>query len=158
MQFVDSFTYLGSLITNDGSCSRDITSRIAKTASSMRRLSNPIFRKHRISIRTNINVYRALVVSVLFYSSESWSTTLADRRRLDVFNIRCQRRLLAAAHQQPKHPRTHQATNRIISPTTTPPTLVRTSPSHAIPLLVLRLQPNNSWQENTKRSPQNEMG
>ena len=32
VQFVDSFTYLGSLITNDGSSSRDITSRIAKAA------------------------------------------------------------------------------------------------------------------------------
>ena len=36
--FVDSFTYLGSLITNDGSSSRDITSRIAKAASAMYRL------------------------------------------------------------------------------------------------------------------------
>ena len=38
--FVDSFTYLGSLITNDGSSSRVITSRIAKAASAMYRLSN----------------------------------------------------------------------------------------------------------------------
>ena len=61
--------------------------------------------------------------------------------------------VLAAAHHQPKHPSTHQATNRIISPTTT---LVRTSPSHIIlpPCTKgLRLQSNNSWLEITKRSP-----
>ena len=92
--FVDSFTYLGSLITNDGSSSRDITYRIAKAASAMYRLSNPLFRKHRISIQTKINMYRALVVSVLLYGSEAWVTTLADRRRPDVFDMRCQRRLL----------------------------------------------------------------
>ena len=63
--FVDSFTYIGSLITNDGSSSRDITFRIAKAASAMCRPSNPLFRKHRISIRTKINMYRALVVFVL---------------------------------------------------------------------------------------------
>ena len=40
--------------------------------------------------------------------------------------------ILAAAHQQPKHPCTYQATNRIISPMTTPPTLVQISPPHAI--------------------------
>ena len=51
VMFVESSTYLGSLITNDGSSSRDITSRIAKAASAMCRLSNPLFRKHRISIR-----------------------------------------------------------------------------------------------------------
>ena len=100
--FVDSFTYLGSLITNDGSSSRDITSRIAKAASAMTlcRLSNPLFRKHRISIQTKINMYRALVVSVLLYGSEAWATTLADRRRLDVFDMRCPRRLLRVFWQQ----------------------------------------------------------
>ena len=100
VMFVDSFTYLGSLITNDGSSSRDITSRIAKAASDMCRLSTPLFRKHSISIRTKINMYRALVVSVLLYGSEAWTTTLADRRRLDVFGMRCQRRLLGVFWQQ----------------------------------------------------------
>ena len=56
VQCVDSFTYLGSLITNDVSSSGDITSRIAKAASAMCRLSHPLFRKHRISIRTKINI------------------------------------------------------------------------------------------------------
>ena len=62
VQFVDSFTYIGSLITNDVA---------------MYGLSNPLFRTHRISIRTKINMYRALIVSDLLYGSEAWSTTLA---------------------------------------------------------------------------------
>ena len=66
----------------------------------MCRLSNPLFRKHRISIRTKINMYRALVVSVLLYGSAAWASTLADRRRLDVFDMRCQRRLLRVFWQQ----------------------------------------------------------
>ena len=67
----------------------------------MCRLSNPLFRKHRISIRTtNSNMYRALVVSVLLYGSGAWATTLADRPRLDVFDMRCQRRLLRVFWQQ----------------------------------------------------------
>ena len=61
---------------------------------------NPLFRQHRISIRTKINMYRALVVPVLLYGSEAWATTLADRRRLDVFDMRCQRRLLRVFWQQ----------------------------------------------------------
>ena len=109
------FTYLGSLITNDGSYSRDITSRIAKAASAMCRLSNPLFRQHRISIRTKINMCRALVVSVLLYGSEAWATTLADRRRLDVFDMRCQRRLLRVFWQQ-------HVSNQSISERTRQPT------------------------------------
>ncbi len=45
-------------------------------------------------------MYRALVVSVLLYGSEAWITTLADRRRLDVFDMRCQRRVLCVFWQQ----------------------------------------------------------
>ena len=88
------------MITNDGSSYRDTKSRIAKAASAMCRLSNPLFRKHRISIRTKINMYRALVVSVLLYGSDAWATTFADRRRQDVFDMRCQRRLLRVFWQQ----------------------------------------------------------
>ena len=113
--FVDSFTYLGSLITNDGSSSRDITSRIAKAASAVYRLSNPLFHKHRISIQTKINMYRALVVSVLLYGSEAWATTLADRRRLDVFDMHCQRRLLRVFLQQ--HISNHSIRERTKQPT-----------------------------------------
>ena len=80
------------------SSSRDITSRITKAASAMCRLSNPLFRKHRISIRTQMNMY--LFVSVLLCGSEAWATTFADRRRLNVFDMRCQRRLLRVFWQQ----------------------------------------------------------
>ena len=113
--FVDFFKYIRSLITNDGSSSRDITSRIAKAASTMYRLSNPLFCKHHISIQTKINMYRALVVSVLLYGSEAWATTLADRRRPDVFEMHCQRRLLRVFWQQ--HISNHSIRERTKQPT-----------------------------------------
>ncbi len=81
----------------------------------MYRQSNPLFCKHRIRIRTKINMYHALVFSVLLYGSEAWSTTLADRRRLDVFDIRCQRRLLRVFWQQ--HISNRSIRERIKQPT-----------------------------------------
>ena len=59
VQFVDSYTYLRSMITNNGSSSRDITSLIAKAASATCRLSNSLFHKYRSSTITKINMYRA---------------------------------------------------------------------------------------------------
>ncbi len=81
----------------------------------MYRLSNPLFRKHCISIQTKINMYRALVVSVLLYGSEARTTTLADRRRLDVFDMRCQRRLPHVFWQQ--HISNHSIRERTKQPT-----------------------------------------
>ena len=61
-------------------------------------------------------MYRALVVSVLLYGSEAWATTLADRRRLDVFfDMRCQRRLLRVLWQQ--HTSNHIIRERTKQPT-----------------------------------------
>ena len=45
-------------------------------------------------------MHRALVFSSLLYGSEAWATTLTGRRRLDVFDMRCQRRLLRVFRQQ----------------------------------------------------------
>ena len=61
-------------------------------------------------------MYRALVVSVLLYGSEAWATTLADRRRLDVFfDMRCQSRLLRVFWQQ--HISNHSIRERTKQPT-----------------------------------------
>ena len=61
------------------------------------------------------NMYRVLVVSVLLYGYEAWATTLADRRRLDVFDMRCQRRLLCVFWQQ--HISNHRIRERTKQPT-----------------------------------------
>ena len=69
IQFVYSFysiAYLGSLITNGVSSSHEITSSIAKLQALLSCLPTPLFRKHRISIITKINMYPVLIVSVLF--------------------------------------------------------------------------------------------
>ena len=61
-------------------------------------------------------MYRALVVSVSLYGSEAWATTLADRRRLDVFfDMRCQRRFLRVFWQQ--HISNHSIRERTKQPT-----------------------------------------
>ena len=68
-------------------------------------------------------MYVALVVSVLLYGSEEWSTTLADRRRLDVFDMRYQRCLIREFRQQHTsnrniHERTKQPTESYFHTTT----------------------------------------
>ena len=86
---------------NDGSSSRDITSRMPMVLLPCVDYEiHFLFRKHRISKITKINMYLALVISVWPYGSAAWSTTFVDRRRLDVFNMCCQRRLMRVFWQQ----------------------------------------------------------
>ena len=143
-----------SHITSDESSPHDVTSCIAKAAFATSRLSNPLFRKHCISIRTKVNMYHALVVSVLLYGPEAWSTTLADRHCLDVFNMRCQRRLLRVFWQQ-------QISSRSIRELTKEPTassLLRHLLRMPSSLPVRRIsdsKPNIHDWKRSKRSPEN---
>ena len=65
----------------------------------------------------NIMLHRlcCAVLSVLLYGCEAWATTLADCRRLDVFDMRCQRRLLRVFWQQ--HISNHSIHERTKQPT-----------------------------------------
>ena len=43
----------------------------------------------KISLKTKLRIYNAVVVSTLLYGSETWATTNSEERRLDVFDNRC---------------------------------------------------------------------
>jgi len=47
-----------------------------------------------LSMPTKMRLNKSLVISVLLYSSETWSLTKADERRLEAFHMNCQRRIL----------------------------------------------------------------
>ena len=93
VEFVPSFTYLGSIISADGSIEAEITSRIGKAADAMKRLSNALWKRSCISRQTKLRMYRALVSSVLLYGSETWNLTIRDYNRLNAFDMSCLRRL-----------------------------------------------------------------
>ena len=65
VEVVPSFTYLGSIVSADSSIEEDITSHIRKAAGAMKRLSNALWKRRRISRQTKLRMYRALVSSVL---------------------------------------------------------------------------------------------
>ena len=93
VEFVHSFTYLGSIISADGSIEAEITSRIGKAAGAMKRLSNALWKRRCISRQTKLRMYRALVSSVLLYGSETWNLNIRDYNRLNAFDMSCLRRL-----------------------------------------------------------------
>ena len=53
-----------------------------------------IFKSRDITLPTNVRLVKAMVFPVVMYGCESWTTKKAERRRIDVFELRCWRRLL----------------------------------------------------------------
>jgi Reverse transcriptase (RNA-dependent DNA polymerase) len=85
------FCYLGSMITTDAKCHREIKRRIA--------LGKEAFTKRRELLRGKINrnlkkrMIKTLVWSVVLYGSETWTMRKEDVKRLEAFEMWTWRRM-----------------------------------------------------------------
>ena len=53
-----------------------------------------IFKSRDITLPTKVRLVKAMVFPVVMYGCESWTVNKAERRRIDVFELWCWRRLL----------------------------------------------------------------
>ena len=86
---MEHFTYLGSIISNDATVSKDLDNRLSKANSSFGRLSRRVFQSHLLSLSTKIKVYTAIIVPTLLYGAETWVLYRTQIRLLEQFHRRC---------------------------------------------------------------------
>ena len=89
---VTQFKYLGSIVSSDGYCEKDIRSRIA--------MGKQAFTNKRRLLTSTLNldlkkrIIKCMVWSVALYGAETWTMTQADRERLEAFEMWIWRRML----------------------------------------------------------------
>jgi uncharacterized protein (UPF0147 family) len=64
--------YLGSIITEDGKCDKDVRVCIGMAKEAFEKLSN-IMKNNKISMATKIRMLNCYVYPILTYSSECWT-------------------------------------------------------------------------------------
>ena len=89
----DNFTYLGSTIANNNSSFNDVSRRIAIATSTMSNLSS-LWTSSRLSLALKMRLCNSLIISIITYSSASWTLTKAKKKRLDAFNTKALRRIV----------------------------------------------------------------
>ena len=89
------FKYLGSILEAKGSIVKEVGERIAKASRAFGALREPVFRDSNLSYRTKRLVYRAVILGVLVYGSETWTTKHDTKRKLEAFHNRCLRGIMA---------------------------------------------------------------
>ena len=92
MEIVTDFIFLGSKITADGDCSREIKRRLLLGRKAMTNLDN-MLKSRGITLPTKVRLVKAMVFPVVLYRCESWTIKKAERWRTDVFELWCWRRL-----------------------------------------------------------------
>ena len=96
---VDSFKYLGAVVTDQGS-KPEVLSRIAQTTAAPARLKTIWSDKH-ISLSSKIRLMCSLVISVLLYACETWTLTADILKKLQATEMTYLRKLLGISYRDP---------------------------------------------------------
>ena len=96
---VNEFIYLGSLLTWDNNCSKEIKRRIARAMGVLGGF-NKVWSSRVIRLEVKLNILRTCVFSTLLYAAETWTIKKEDKDRLLSFEMKCYRRILRIRWQQ----------------------------------------------------------
>jgi hypothetical protein len=91
VETVEFFTYLGCGISRDQKPDEEINTRLVKASTAFNMLRNVIWYRKTISIKSRLRIYRACVLPVLLYGSETWSITKTHEQRINTFYMKCLR-------------------------------------------------------------------
>ena len=93
VEAVTDFIFLGSKITADGDCSREIKRHLLFGKKAMTNL-NSVLKSRDITLLTKVHLVKAMVFLVVTYGCESRTTKKTEHWRIDAFELWCWRRLL----------------------------------------------------------------
>ena len=90
---VNTFPYLGSLITEVGECTTEFRTRLSRGQAIGASLQK-IWKSHSIPISTKTRLMKALVLPVVMYGCESWTFRKNEETRLEAFEMKGLRKIL----------------------------------------------------------------
>ena len=93
METETDFIFLGSRITADGDCTREIKRHLLLGRKAMTNLDSILKSRDNI-LPTKVRLVKAMIFPVVMYGCESWTIKKAERQRIDAFELWCWRRLL----------------------------------------------------------------
>ena len=93
MKVVTDFIFLGSKITADSDCSREIKRPLLLGRKAMKNLDN-ILKSRDITLLTKVHIVEAMVFPIVVDGCESWTIRMAEWQRIDAFKLCCWGKLL----------------------------------------------------------------
>ena len=91
LQNVESYEYLGSTVSNNGDCYKEISRRLAIAIRKLNTMKN-LWQS--TSKELKLKVLRSCIFPVATYGCESWTITQKIRKKIESFETKCYRRIL----------------------------------------------------------------
>ena len=94
---VEAFKYLGSFVSLQHCDLKEISVKLAEGRQRFASFQK-LWKSKQLSIPLKCKLYRALVLSVVLYSSETWTMNKSTQRKLESFHTSCLRRILCFSY------------------------------------------------------------
>jgi hypothetical protein len=93
LEQVESFRYLGVMITKNGDCTTEIRTRLGIARTAIQSLSS-LWKDRTLSQGLRMRLIKTLVWPIASYGCESWTMKAADKKRVTAFEMTAYRRML----------------------------------------------------------------
>ena len=90
---VEEFQYLGSFVTADARCDKEIKMRLGIAKKAFKKMKH-LLTNSRISVQTRKRAIKTYVWSTLLYGCEAWTVSREMERRLEAMEMWCWRRMM----------------------------------------------------------------
>ena len=96
---MDCFKYLGSQVAADGECERDVVHRMNKGYIALG-AQKSVLSNRRLGIKAKKCLYEGVIVPTALYGAEAWGMGSAERRKVDVLEMKCLRSLVGVSRME----------------------------------------------------------
>ena len=94
IETADSLNYLGCYVANDQTQSKEIEIRLGSASNALNSRRRVVRYRKCVSLQSKVRLFKACILPVLLYGSESWCLKAIEEQRLNTFYMKCLRILL----------------------------------------------------------------
>ena len=94
---IEAFKYLGSYVSLKHGDLQEVNCKLAEGRQRFANFQN-LWKSKQLSVHLKCNLYKALVLSAVLYSSETWTLSKLMERKLESFHCGCLRRILRVSY------------------------------------------------------------
>ena len=98
LEQVESYQYLGQLMTEDGRCEVEIKRRIGIAKTNFLKMKNVLTTKN-LSMKTRKKILYCYIISTLMYAAETWVINVADWKKIEAFEMWAFRKMMKISYK-----------------------------------------------------------